>query len=75
MTRQIFKIQVPVRTNANPPLALIYNFNRTKMIQIPVTDELMKFMKDDYKKFVFGTSNNKGEIDLDLSTTAPWQNW
>lgn len=74
MKREIFKVQVPIRTNAKPALALIYNKSRSIQIHCVISPEIKKFMGADFKKYAWGKSHESG-LDLDLDDVAPAQEW
>lgn len=61
----IFKIQLPLVTNAPVELALVYNEDRSFMGEIPITNDLRAlFPPDTFKIFATGTINNKGVVNL-----------
>lgn len=72
--KQIFKVQVPMSTNAEHPLALIYNKDRNVEFQCHVTDEIRNFMGGAFKKFAYGELIGD-QVSMDFTQAAPWQVW
>lgn len=51
MTKLIFKIQLPLQTNAPEPMALVYTITRANMAHIPITPELKALMRGRTKAY------------------------
>lgn len=68
----IVKVQLPV-AQFGPPLALIYNKDRTVHLQVPVTDHIRKKMGFSHKQFFKLEKMEAGEIKL--GAKQPWQEW
>ena len=61
-----YKVQIPLSTNAEVPMALVYNRDRSRMGEIPVTEEVRSlFPPDVYKIFIEGNFDpSRGELDV-----------
>lgn len=57
---EIFKVQVPLMTNAPEPLALLYNKNRDVEFHLPVDENIQEMMAGSFKKFF----HIKGRVDV-----------
>lgn len=68
----IIKLQLPLMSTHDEPLALIYNKDRSVEEMLPVTDDVRKLMKGRYKAFFHAEIvNDKIVIDKE----AKWQSW
>lgn len=73
MAREIVKVQIPLMTNGVEPTALIYNKDRSIIVQIPISDEILSmFQPGQYKIYVFAELK---DTLLHLGDNAPEQNW
>ena len=70
--RIIVKVQLPLSSNAAAAPALVYNADKTVLLQPPVDVQLLKKMNGANKQFFFATVSNG---DLVLDRRAPWQEW
>lgn len=68
----IVKVQIPLATNAPTPMALIYNEDRSVEYQTPVTRDLRRKMKGQWKTFMHA---ELVDTILHLGKMAPWQDW
>ena len=77
MPLEIFKVQIPVSTNEDVPMALIYNKHRDIMYQTPITKAIRKlFWEGSYKIYMFGKVVKEGnENRVELTSYAPEQKW
>ncbi len=68
-----YKVQLPLGTNAKHPMALVYNRDRSRMGEIPITKEVrMLFSPDVFKIFVEGSFNPRdGELDVKVIHPDP----
>lgn len=60
---EIFKVQKPIGTIGGP--ILIYNESRSIFSQIPMTQEIAKYMGTDYKIYVKGYVDDKGILQIE----------
>ncbi len=70
----IVKVQVPLATNADEPLALVYDENRTFDVYMRITDGLLEVMKGRPKAFFYATYDKKNNNTI-IGKEAKWQNW
>ncbi len=62
---QIFKVQLPLYTNAPEPQAHVYNEDRSFIGEVPITEDLKSlFPPGVFKIFVTGTIDDKGVVDV-----------
>jgi hypothetical protein len=69
--RLIVKVQTPIETNAQEPLALVYNEDRSYEELVPITPELREMMRGKPKLFFHARVDEA----LHLDSEAPWQSW
>ncbi len=77
MAKEIFKVQIPIGSNEDEPVAIVYNEDRSKDFALEITDELLDLMYDEigmpiFKQFFYGSDD--GET-FNLDDVAPWQEW
>lgn len=70
--KMIVKVQTPLMTNENPPLALIYNKSRSLQVQVPISGYLKSKMRGRPKVFFHAKFNEK---KIEIGSEAPWQDW
>ncbi len=71
---ETWKLQLPLFTNVKPAECLIYNENRTKVGQIPVTPEIEAlFPRGMMKIFVRGTMDKWGNVNI--NRRVPYEDW
>ena len=63
MKSDIFKVQKPIGVTSGP--ILIYNESGSIFSQIPVTQEIAKYMGTDYKIYVKGYVDDKGILQIE----------
>lgn len=63
MKSDIFKVQKPIGVTSGP--ILIYNESRSIFSQIPMTQEIAKYMGIDYKIYVKGYVDDKGVLQIE----------
>lgn len=63
MKSDIFKVQKPIGVTGGP--ILIYNESRSIFSQIPMTQEIAKYMGTDYKIYVKGYIDDKGILQIE----------
>ncbi len=68
-----YKVQLPLSTNAPEPMALVYNRDRSRMGEIPITDEVRSlFPPDVYKIFIEANFTPRtGELDVKVVHPDP----
>ncbi len=68
-----YKIQLPLFTTASTPMALVYNRDRSRMGEIPITDEVKSlFPPDVYKIFIEGNFDPRdGTLDVHVIHPDP----
>ena len=74
MKYQKFKLQVPLNTNYDEPLALVYNKDRSEEYFIPIDDDIKSFMAGSFKKYLLGAYDGSTDhfiIDREIKA----QNW
>ena len=67
----IVKIQLPLMTTMDHPMALIYNNDRSFQEQIPVTQELKDAMDGDVKAY-FRVEIKEGDLHLLERVKGGW---
>lgn len=70
----IVKVQIPLATNSKEALALVYNKDRSYEVFMEITDELLKSMGREYKKFFYAHYDRKNNLTV-LDREALWQEW
>ncbi len=70
----IVKVQVPLRTNYEEPLALVYNRDRSYQVFMQITEDLKIAMDGHYKKFFYAHYDKENNHTV-LDKAAPWQQW
>jgi hypothetical protein len=68
---EIYKIQLPVSTNAAEPMALIYNKDRSEEMLLPAA-KVTEVVGGRLKTFWFGIIEDETLVIL---KEAPWQEW
>ena len=71
MASEIFKLQRPMGMTGGP--ILIYNRNRSIFSQIPITQEIAKYMGISYKIYVKGYIDSDGILQINEKVGA--QRW
>lgn len=68
---EIYKIQLPISSNAAEPMALIYNEGRTEEMLMPAS-KVTDAVGGQLKSFWYGIIE---EGTLVIIKEAPWQEW
>lgn len=69
---EIFKVQRPIGGSPLEPI-LVYNKSRSVFGQMPMTQEIAKYMGTSYKIYVTGYVDEKGYLHIE--DKAKSQNW
>lgn len=72
MKREIFKVQLSLMTGAPERQCLIYNKDRSVMVQGPADVEIELAMQGCWKLYFYGHVENE---DVILEAIAPEQEW
>ena len=70
----IVKVQIPIVYSPNNYYALVYNKSRKFEVELEITKELLKVMKEEHKKFFYANYDKKNNNTI-LINEAPWQEW
>lgn len=72
--KEIFKIQMPLSPPQEgiPRVAFIYNRVRTIRTFVPLTEQLIRAMAGQEKKYVYGEIKNKEFVWLGEAPTQTW---
>ena len=75
MEKQIFKVQISLNTHDKEQTALIYNKDKSIMLELPLDEPIKKLMEGSYKEFVYGnfSKSSKKKRSVTLLNIAPWQ--
>jgi len=74
MKSLIVKVQVSLYSSDCESMALIYNEDKSMLLEIPVDDDLVKLMDGEMKAFFYGKLDNNNGFTL-TDKSAPWQDW
>ncbi|KKN65442.1 hypothetical protein LCGC14_0481620 [marine sediment metagenome] len=66
-----YKIQLPLETNAPIPMALVYNRDRNRMGEIPITKEIRDLFPPGVVKIFIEGSFNPKDGTLDVKVIHP----
>lgn len=70
---QIFKVQRPICSSENDTPILIYNKDRSIYHQMPISQEMAKFIGTSYKIYVKGYINSEGILQIvEKVGNQPW---
>ena len=75
MKTEIFKIQIPIATNAHVVQAFIYNEDRSYQGFVPVEMVEGLFPEGVYKTYVRGFINKKGQLETGTEEVVGDQDW
>lgn len=71
-SKNIVKVQIPLSTSQNPPLALVYNKQQDIFFEMDITEVVLAIMNKEYKKYFYYRFEND---QIELLDEAPWQDW
>lgn len=74
MTKEIFKIQIPLEANVDNPPLLVYNKDRSVFVHMNPTDEIIRVMKGRPKAF-FRCEFNRENQTLFIHEETFYQEW
>ena len=70
---QIFKVQRPICSSESNAPILIYNKDRSIYYQMPISQEIAKFMGTSYRIYIKGYINNDGILQIiEKVGNQPW---
>lgn len=69
---EIFKVQRPIGGSSLEPI-LVYNRNRSVFGQMPMTQEIAKYMGSEYKIYVRGYIDKDGILQVEEKVSS--QRW
>lgn len=68
----IVKVQLPLYSNRPNPKALVYNEDRSVMLEVVITHQVGLVMGSLYKRFMWAHMDGS---NLWIGDEAPWQEW
>lgn len=75
MKNMIVKVQVPLaKFGFGEPEALIYNKDKSVLMQIPLTEQIQQLMGKDFKRY-YHVKVDPNSSELTFGNRAPAQNW
>jgi len=72
-TRMVVKVQQSLKTNHAKKRVLVYNQDRSAMLEMDITPDLQELLGEDTKSYWFATLMPDGQLHLNRRTG--WRKW